>query len=348
MTCLVPTSVALPAAAAGLAYLNARWRFPEDRRILGAVIGSTLAFNRRLRKDRINSFYFLEEHASNPKVAHETFIVYNGKSWTFKQTYDLVLRYAGWLSSTHKVQQGEYIAVDFMNSAEFCFIVLALWSLGAHPALLNYNLTAEPFLHCLRTSSARLLLLDSETVPKVLTPDVKSTILSSSFRNNSLPVEIAVLTPGLQSSLEYFPPYRAPDSARAGPIGRDVCALISTSGTTGLPKAAVVSWEKIHVSSNAIYRWGGWQPVTSKKPDRYYSAMPLYHSSAFMLNFHLGLQHAVTIVISRKFSVTNFWPEVIQTKSTVIPICGRDTSLSLGRSPIGRRQDPALCSHGFW
>ncbi len=259
--------------------------------------------------------------------------MYNGKSWTFKQTYDLVLRYAGWLSSTHKVQQGEYIAVDFMNSAEFCFIVLALWSLGAHPALLNYNLTAEPFLHCLRTSSARLLLLDSETVPKVLTPEVKSTILSSSFRNNSLPVEIAVLTPGLQSSLEYFPPYRAPDSARAGPIGRDVCALISTSGTTGLPKAAVVSCEKIHVSSSAIYRWGGWQPVTSKKPDRYYSAMPLYHSSAFMLNFHLGLQHAVTIVISRKFSVTNFWPEVIQTKSTVIQYVGETLRYLLAAPP---------------
>ena len=333
LTRLVPTSVAVPAAAAGLAYLNARWRFPEDRRILGAVVGSTLAFNRRLRKDRLNSFYFLEEHASNPRIANETFIVYNGKSWSFKHAYDLVLRYAGWLSSTHKVQQGEYVALDFMNSAEFCFVVLALWALGAHPALLNYNLTAEPFLHCLRTSSARLLILDPEIAPKVLTTEVRSTITSSNFRNNSLPVEIAVLTAGLQSSLEYFPPHRAPDSARAGPIGRDVCALISTSGTTGLPKAAVVSWEKIHVSASAMCRWGGWRPVTKKNPDRYYTAMPLYHSSAFMLNFHLGLQNAVTIVISHKFSVTNLWPEVIQTRSTVVQYVGETLRYLLAAPP---------------
>ena len=333
MTCLVPTSIALPAAAAGLAYLNARWRFPEDRRILGSLAASTIAFNRRLKRDRLNSFYHLEESASNPKVANETFIIYDGKSWTFKQTYDLVLRYAGWLSSTHKVQQGEYVAVNFMNSPEFCFIVLALWSLGAHPALINYNLTGEPFLHCVRTSSARLLLLDPEIAPKVLTPEVKSTLESSNFRNNSLPVEIAVLTPGLQSSLEYFPPYRAPDSARAGSIGREVCALISTSGTTGLPKAAVVSWEKAHVSSGAIYRWGGWRPVTSRHPDRYYSPMPYYHTSAFALNFLLGLQHQVTIVIGRKFSVTNFWPEVIQAKATVIQYVGETLRYLLAARP---------------
>jgi acyl-CoA synthetase (AMP-forming)/AMP-acid ligase II len=327
----VPTSIAIPAAIAGAAYLNARFRFPEDRRTLGALVAATVVFNRRLKKDRLNSFYYLQEHATNPKIANETFVIYNGKSWTFKETYDLSLRYAGWLRSKHNVQQGEYVAIDFMNSAQFLFIVLALWSLGAHPALLNYNLTADPFLHCVRTSSARLLLLDPEIAPKVLTEEVKAAL--TTIRTNALPVEVCVLTAGLQSSLDYFPPYLAPDSARAGPIGRDVCALISTSGTTGLPKAAVVSWEKIHVSAGAIARWGGWRPVTSKSPDRYYSAMPLYHSSAFMLNFHLGLMQAVTIVISRKFSVTNFWPEVIASKATVVQYVGETLRYLLATPP---------------
>ena len=220
-----------------------------------------------------------------------------------------------------------------MNSAEFCFIVLALWSLGAHPALLNYNLTNEPFLHCLRVSTARLLLLDPEIAPKVLTPEIEATITSSNFRNNSLPVEPVVLTHGLQTSLDYFPPYRAPNSARAGVIGRNVCALIFTSGTTGMPKAAVVPWEKIQLSCGAVARWGGWRPVTSKSPDRYYTAMPLYHSSGFMLNFHMCLQQAITMVISRKFSVTNFWPEVIQTKSTVIQYVGETLRYLLATPP---------------
>lgn len=330
---VLPASLALPAAAASFAYLNARWRFPEDRRVLSAAFGTTFAFNRRAKKDRVNSFYYLEEHVANPKVAHETFIVYDGKSWTFQQTYDTVLRYAGWLHSKHNVQQGEYVALDFMNSAEFLFLNLALWSLGAHPALLNYNLTAEPFLHCVRTSSARLVILDPEIATKVLTDDVKATVSSPTFRNNALPVETCVLTAGLMSSLDYFPPYRAPDSARAGLVGRDVCALISTSGTTGLPKAAVVSWEKISVSAGAIARWGGWRPVTHKTPDRYYTAMPLYHSSGFMLNFHLGLQNAVTIIISRKFSVTNFWPEVAQNKATVIQYVGETLRYLLATPP---------------
>jgi acyl-CoA synthetase (AMP-forming)/AMP-acid ligase II len=301
--------------------------------VLSAAFASTITFNRRVKKDRVNSFYYLEENIANPNIASKTFIVYNGRSWTFQETYDTVLRYAGWLHSKHNVQQGEYVALDFMNSAEFCFLVLALWSLGAHPALLNYNLTAERFVHCARTSSARLIIFDPEIAPKVLTDDVKATITSPTFRNDSLPCEICILAPGLQSSLDYFAPYRAPDSARAGPVGRDVCALISTSGTTGLPKAAVVSWEKISVSAGAICRWGGWRPVTHKNPDRYYTAMPLYHSSGFMLNFHLGLQYAVTIVISRKFSASNFWPEVIQTNSTVIQYVGETLRYLLATPP---------------
>ena len=292
----------MPAAAAGLAYLNARWRLPEDRRTLGAVVVSTVTFGRRLKKDRLNSFYFLEEHAANPKVANETFIIYNGKSWTFKQAYDLSLRYAGWLRSTHHVQQGEYVALDFMNSAEFCFLVLALWSLGAHPALLNYNLTADPFVHCVRTSSARLLILDPEIAPKVLTEENKAAITSPSFRNNALPVETCVLTPGLQSSLDYFPPYRAPDSARAGVIGRNVCALISTSGTTGLPKAAVVSWEKIQISAEAIHRWGGWRPVTAKHPDRYYTC----HAVVPLVRLHAEFSPW-----SAKCHHHRYWPQIL-------------------------------------
>lgn len=180
----------------------------------------------------------------------------------------MVLRYAGWLHSTHKVLPGEIVAIDFMNCPQFLFLTMAIWSLGALPAFINYNLTSNSFIHSVRTSTARILIVDPEIESRVLTEEAKAIFTAPDFRNGSFPLEVTVLTTGLQSSLEYFPPYRAPDTARSGAIARSPCVLIFTSGTTGLPKAAVVPWDRTAVGSGLIYRWIGrssfaHQPISS-------------------------------------------------------------------------------------
>jgi acyl-coenzyme A synthetase/AMP-(fatty) acid ligase len=233
---LVSVSTAAITAAgisAAAAYLNARWRLSVDLDVIGSLLPAQREVARRVKTDRLNSFYALEDHARNPKTADGIFIVYQGQTWTFKQTYDTVLRYAGWLHSTHSVLPGEVVAIDFMNSPQFVFLTLAIWSLGALPAFINYNLTSSSFVHCVRISTARLLIVDPEIENKVLTDDTKQTFAAPNFRNDAFPLEVTVLTKGLQSSLEYFPPYRAPDTARSDAIERSPCVLIFTSGTTG-------------------------------------------------------------------------------------------------------------------
>ncbi|KIW98876.1 uncharacterized protein Z519_00539 [Cladophialophora bantiana CBS 173.52] len=336
MALALPSSsaaLAAPTALAGLAYLNARWRVSVDLELLLSLSASQRAFAKREKADRASSFYLIEEHAYNPQVADKVFIIYQGRKWTFKQTYDMVLRYAGYLHTTHSVLPGEIVAIDFMNSPQFLFLAMALWSLGALPAFINYNLTSASFVHSVKTCSARLLLIDPEIEAKVLTEETKNIFAAPNFRNNALPLEVAVLTPGLQSSLEYFPPYRAPDSARSGVVGRRPCVLISTSGTTGLPKAAIVPWDRTVVGSGLIARWIGLRPVTSSNPDRYYTSMPLYHASAFQLGFHCCLVRACTLVLGHKFSVSSFWDEVISADATAIQYVGETLRYLLAVPP---------------
>jgi len=325
--------LAVPATAAALAYLNARWRISPDLGVLRAIIGAKRNFLKREKADRVNSFYLLEEYANNWHTADKPFLVYEGKSWTFKQTHSIVLRYAGYLKSRHSVVRGEIVAIDFMNCPQFLFLTFAIWSLGATPAFINYNLTSTPFVHCVRVSTARLLIVDPEIEAKVLTPETRAALTSSSFGDNASPVGIAVLTPGLQSSLEYFPPYRAPDSARSGDAARSPSVLIFTSGTTGMPKAAIVPWERCVFGSDLVARWLGLRPVTSRNPDRYYTSMPLYHSSAFMLGFHSCLVRGVTLILGHKFSVSNFWEEVRASDATVIQYVGETLRYLMSNPP---------------
>lgn len=316
-----------------LAYLNARWRLSVDLDLLGSIIKTRTAFTRRERADQINSFYLIEEHAHNPKIQDKAFIIYQGESWTFKQTYDMVLRYAGYLHSQHSIQPSEIIALDLMNSPQFLFLALAVWSLGALPALINYNLTSTAFVHSVRISTARLLIIDPEVEPKALTEETRSTLQAPNFRNDAFPLEIAVLTQGLQSSLEYYPPFRAPNTARSGAIAHSPCVLVFTSGTTGLPKAAIVPWDRTVVGSGMMGRWIGLRPVTSKKPDCYYTVMPLYHSAAFQLGFHCCLSCPATLVLGRKFSASNFWDEGAAADATVIHYVGETLRYLLATPP---------------
>lgn len=288
-----------------------------------AILKAQLFFGKRERANRINSFYLIEEHANNPKVAFKPFILYQGTSWTFKQTYDVVLRYAGYLQSDYSVKPGDIIALNFMNCPQYMFLVLAIWSLGAVPAFINYNLTSEAFVHSVRVSSARLLIIEQEVEQKVFTEEVRL----------SLALEIIVFSSGLESSIERYLPFRAPDTARSGATTRSPCVLIFTSGTTGLPKAAVVPWDRAVFGAAVMAKWIDLGPVASKKPDRLYTAMPLYHSAAFQIGFHLCLICPATIIISRKFSVSNFWEEVTAGKATVIQYVGETLRYLLSAPP---------------
>jgi acyl-CoA synthetase (AMP-forming)/AMP-acid ligase II len=329
-----------------LAYFNARWRLPVDLHMLRCAIHTQTRFNRRERAGRINSFYLLEEYAHDAKVKDKPFIVYQGRSWTFKQTYDIVLRYAGYLHRQHSIQAGDIVALDFMNNPQFLFLVLALWSLGALPALINYNLTNEAFVHSVRVSSARLLVVDPEVEPKVLTEATRSTLQAANFRGHDAdaaaaaaaghaPLGIVVFTEDLQLSLEseYAPLFRAPDNARSEATARKPAVLIFTSGTTGLPKAAIVPWARMVVGAGMMYRWIGIEPVTSKTPDRFYVCMPLYHGTAFLLGFNLCLEATATLVISHKFSASNFWDEVIAADATAFSYVGETLRYLLAAPP---------------
>jgi acyl-CoA synthetase (AMP-forming)/AMP-acid ligase II len=325
------TALAVPAAVASLAYLNAKWSFPNDWRIISNLVRARINWAKREKRGHINAWYPLEHNAFNPRIANGIFMIYQNKSWTFKETYDMSLRYAGWLHHTLGIKPKEIVAVDFMNSPEFVFITLGLWSLGAVPAYINYNLTGPALVHCVKTSTARLLLVDPN-IEHNLTEEVRSTFASPTFRNEAFPLEVVTVDTGFATSLSYFPPYRAPDSARSDLTGRSPSCLIFTSGTTGLPKAAIMPWSRFGLGI-FVADWQGLRPCHRKNPDRYYTCMPLYHSSALLCCFAPCLASGTTMVLGHKFSARNFWSEVRQSNATVIQYVGETLRYLLANPP---------------
>jgi acyl-CoA synthetase (AMP-forming)/AMP-acid ligase II len=233
----VPLAVTLPAAAASLAYLNAKFLVAKDVWSISTMLGHQAALAKLEKQDRINNFYNFEELARNPKSAKRLFVVvpkdasqpYAKTEWTYAEGYKTVLKYARWLQDTHRIQKNEVVAMDFKNKPQFIWIWFALWSLGAVPAFINSNLRDVAFIHCVKTASARLLIIDSD-LQEILTEDARKE-LAGDERGHA--TEVDILDSYTESRIASLEPYRASDEARSGALLSSPAMLIYTSGTTG-------------------------------------------------------------------------------------------------------------------
>ncbi|MCJ1399675.1 hypothetical protein MMC11_002877 [Xylographa trunciseda] len=324
----VPLSIIAPAAFATVAYLSALTQFPNDYRLLKSLVKGRLACAAAEKKDRVNLFYVLEAHAHAKHTANHPMLVYEGTSWTYKEVYDIVLKYGTWLKTKYTIAPGEVVSLDFMNSPKFVFIWLALWSLGACPAMINYNLTSKPLLHSIKSSGARIVFVDDE-VRNTFSPDVLDALASADFRDGKGPVEVVFLDVGLERIILTIEGAREPDSSRSGVESTSGALLIFTSGTTGLPKASICPWFKIYVGASFLEIWAGWS-----RNDRFYTSMPLYHGTATLLGLLPCLVIGTTTIIGHRFSNRTFWPEVRESKATIIQYVGETCRYLMAAPPL--------------
>ncbi len=266
----VPLAIAGPAALAGAAWLSAKTQLPYDWTLIKGLGGAHIQVAIKEKRDRINLFYVLEQHATTKSTANHPYLMYEGKSWTYKEVYDMVLKYGTWLKKEYAIAPQEVVAMDFMNCPSFIFLWFGLWSIGAVPAFINYNLTGDPLLQSVKTSTARILFVDDE-VQKQITPEVAGMLASPKARGGKRPVQVVYFNPALEQQILAMDSVREPDESRTV-VRLDLALLIFTSGTTGLPKAGFVSWQKVLLLTGFVPRWLG-----LKKTDRYYT-VSMQHS----------------------------------------------------------------------
>ena len=159
--------------------------------------------------------------------------------------------------------------MDFINSPLFIFLWFGLWSIGAVPAFINYNLTGEPLLHSVKTSTARILFV-GEDLREQFSPEVADTLTSPEARGGKGPIQVVHFNQALEQHIMAIDGIREPDESRTA-VRLDLALLIFTSGTTGLPKAGFVSWQKVQMLSNFVPGWLG-----LKRSDRFYTVRVPY------------------------------------------------------------------------
>lgn len=309
MSSLAPkVAAAIAGGLAAAAYLDARFLIRQDLRV-----GSVARNNRnaaqfvaeQFSKDKGLIYDYFEEHALG-KNANNVFLIFEDRSWTYRQFYDDVQRVANWLLKDLQIQRTEMVALDGSNSPEYVMILLALNAIDACSAYINSNLTAAPMTHSVKLCEARYLLAD-QSVYHLVQPyegELKEANVCTIYFNETFIASLQDSTP-------------LPESRRKGVQPDAVGRLIYTSGTTGLPKGVKLTRARELLSGRMISRYLGLKPGV-----RMYTCLPLYHVSGHNLCTIPSIFAGSTVVLSRKFSHKTFWPEVHASKAEIVQYVG--------------------------
>ena len=252
------------------------------------------------------------------RFAERPFLYFEDEMWTYADTNKAANILATYLTSTG-VKHGDRIVLFMENRPSFVISLLALNKIGAIAVLINTSLTGDPLIHCINSSDSIKCIVGAEqadaledVLDQINITKQEDFLWSKDTDQYSLPDWAIDLQAQLDNSNDKN--LDETNSVKA----KDVACYIFTSGTTGVPKAAICPNQKLIAASINIKMAG----YRINEKDCMHNSLPLYHSTGLMLGLCAVVQAGASTFIKRKFSATSFWDEVQKYNTTALVYIG--------------------------
>ena len=193
------------------------------------------------------------------RYADTVFLKFEDEQLTYRQANETANRYAAVLAA-RGVGHGDVVGIMLRNSPEPVLLMLAVVKCGAIAGMLNYHQRGDVLAHSIGLLTAKAVVAETDFVEPI--------------------TESGADTEGLMT-LEEFKTAGAdrPDqnpATTSAVLAKDKAFYIFTSGTTGMPKASVMThyrWLR------ALAGFGG-LGLRLHSDDTLYCCLPLYHNNA--------------------------------------------------------------------
>ncbi|MBY8959175.1 long-chain-acyl-CoA synthetase [Pseudomonas sp. MIS38] len=266
-----------------------------------------------------------------------------GLGWTFEQATlrnpegqailqdDVLLTYAQvnqWANciahylSAQGIGKGDVVAVFIENRPELLVTIVALAKLGAVSALLNTSQTRDTLIHSVNLVAPVAIVLGEELQPAFAA--IREQVSIPAQRTWFIADRDTYSHPGIAPEGYVNLISASADACTENPPSSgevffdDPCFYIYTSGTTGLPKAGVFKHGRWMRSSASF----GMIALNMTPNDVVYCTLPLYHATGLCVCWGSAINGASGFAIRRKFSASQFWPDVRRYNATTLGYVG--------------------------
>jgi citronellyl-CoA synthetase len=230
---------------------------------------------------------------------------YEEEKYNNKEFNEWINKYANYFLNKVGLKKGDVAVVFLENRSEIMFTIIAMAKIGVISSLINTRQSDQTLIHSMTIAPGNAFIIGEELIDPFL--GIQSRL---NLTNNQLHNLFFVPDKGKMSTPEGFINLKEAikDSSTDNPPTTPKIRLkvpysyIFTSGTTGLPKAAVIT--NGHTIGSAFY-WAF--VVMDMTPDDVtYITTPMFHSNAINIGFASALGGGGAMVIRRKFSASNF------------------------------------------
>ncbi len=232
-------------------------------------------------------------------------------SLTWAQWDEMANRIANWGKSIG-LKHRDVVALYMENRPIYPVVWTGLAKIGVTTALINHSQEGKALTHSITESKAKHIIVDGDKT--AATDAIRDAFPNLDWFTFGGDEKVDGYT-SLSDILETMPTDRPPPPAEGH--ATDPLVLVYTSGTTGLPKATIITHLRFFGAGNIFSRLG---KVTDK--DVIYTSLPLYHSAGGMIGVGSLLAKGATLVIRRRFSASNFIPDCVKHDCTVAQYIG--------------------------
>jgi crotonobetaine/carnitine-CoA ligase len=228
---------------------------------------------------------------------------------------------------------GHRVATLLENRPEYLFHKLALNSLGVCAVPINPDYRAAEIAY----------LIDHSEPDLIVALGARHAALKEALaQSRHTPPVIAAET--LAAPLHEAPLHEAPlreawrPAAAGEPDPATPASILYTSGTTGRPKGCILS-HGYEVAAGGWYASLGGVAGLRPGQDRIYNPLPLYHVNSAVVSLMGAVLTGCCQIQPDRFSPQRWWPEVTQTRATIVHYLGVIAPLLLNQpaSDIERR-----------
>jgi carnitine-CoA ligase len=244
----------------------------------------------------------LEEKAA--KVGGKPFLHFRDEVLSYREMDENANRAANYLKSLG-ASRGDGLAIVMKNSPRWLDVFYGLEKLGMYAIPVNAALRGDQLAYILDNCEARFLAIDHDLLPFYqAVEDRVGGIQTVIVNTEEAPGDFELPEGAVELSAAYGEGSSAVRPEER-PRGEDLCVIMYTSGTTGLPKGVVYRYNSTNVKALSILT-----RILMNDGDVAYTCFPLFHANALFLTITTAMHGEGEVALGEKFSARGFWDEL--------------------------------------